>query len=127
MEKELGHINCELDGRYTHVRTHETNLGNFLCDIIMSAVEADCAILNGGSLRSDRIHPSGPFTLKDLRDILSFESELVVLEVTGKQVHELLENCLSKYEDIGGLLLVLKSQRNFKNIFKNSIKYDFKR
>ena len=83
LEKELGVINCELDGRYDSVRTRETNLGNFLCDIIVSAVIADCALLNGGSLRSDRIHPAGPFKFKDLRDILSFDSELVVVGVTG--------------------------------------------
>ena len=47
-------------------------------------MHADCAILNGGSLRSDRIHPKGPFLLKDLRDILSFDSELACAEVTGK-------------------------------------------
>ncbi len=102
LEKVLGHINAPLDGRYDKVRTGETNLGNFFCDIIMSSVEADCCILNGGSLRSDRIHPPGPFTLKDLRDILSFESELVLVEITGKKLHELLENCLSKYEETGG-------------------------
>lgn len=84
LEKEIGYINTPLDGRYTVVRTRETNLGNFLCDIVMTGVEADCCLLNAGSLRSDRIHPVGPFTLKDLRDILSFESELVVTSVTGR-------------------------------------------
>jgi hypothetical protein len=54
-----------------------------LCDILLKYVHADCAILNGGSLRSDRIHHSGSFLLKDLRDILSFDSELACVEVTG--------------------------------------------
>lgn len=84
LEKEIGYINTPLDGRYTIVRTRETNMGNFMCDIVMTGVEADCCLLNAGSLRSDRIHPVGPFTLKDLRDILSFESELVVTSVTGE-------------------------------------------
>ena len=91
-----------MDGRYVEVRTKETNLGNFFCDIIMSAVEADCALLNGGAFRSDRIHPAGPFKLRDLRDILSFESELVVVELTGKELHEVLEAGVEKYHDIGG-------------------------
>ena len=54
-----------------------------LCDILLKYVHADCAILNGGSLRSDRIHRAGSFLLKDLRDILSFDSELACVEVTG--------------------------------------------
>ena len=83
LEKELGIINTDLEGRYEKVRTCETNLGNFMCDILMNTVEIDCALLNGGSLRSDRIHPAGPFKFKDLRDILSFETELIVLSITG--------------------------------------------
>lgn len=102
LEKELGFINIPLDGRYNIIRTQETNLGNFFCDILMSAVNADCALLNGGAFRSDRIHPKGSFTLGDLRDILSFESELIVLEVTGEQLHQVLEHGVYRYEDIGG-------------------------
>lgn len=68
----------------------------------MSSVEADCTILNGGSLRSDRIHESGPFTRRDLRSILPFDCELVIVYLTGREIHELLESCFSKYELKGG-------------------------
>lgn len=83
MDEILGHINVPLDGRYNVVRTSETNLGNFLCDIILSNVCADCAIINGGSLRSDRIHLEGVFRKRDLRNILAFDSELVAVKITG--------------------------------------------
>ncbi len=83
LERELGVINVPLEGRTNIIRTRETNLGNFLCDIIMCAVEIDCALLNSGSFRSDRVHPVGPFKFKDLKDIVSFESELIVLSLTG--------------------------------------------
>ncbi len=102
MDKQIGFINTDLDGITENVRVKETNLGNFLCDIITSAVICDCCIINGGSLRSDRIHPAGPFTIRDLRDILSFESELIVVLIKGKQLHDLLENCISKYAQGGG-------------------------
>lgn len=68
----------------------------------MSSVEADCAILNGGSLRSDKIHPAGPFTRRDLRTILPFDCELVVVFLSGRELHQLLESCFSKYELKGG-------------------------
>jgi 5'-nucleotidase len=64
-------------------RKKETNLGNFLCDIIMCNVHADCAMINGGSLRSDKIHPEGVFKKRDLRAILPFGSELVAVKITG--------------------------------------------
>jgi hypothetical protein len=34
----LGDINVHLEGRFSHIRTQETNLGNFVCDILMNSV-----------------------------------------------------------------------------------------
>ena len=62
-------------------------MGNFFCDILMCAVHANCALLNGGAFRSDKIHPIGSFKVKDLESILSFNSELVVVTVTGKYIN----------------------------------------
>ena len=84
LDEELGRINVPLDGRSESVRNFETNLGNLLCDIVLNDVRAECAILNGGSLRSNQIHPAGVFKRRDLRNILPFGSELNVLSVTGK-------------------------------------------
>ncbi len=35
LDKILGYINCDLDGRFTTVRLKESNLGNFICDIVL--------------------------------------------------------------------------------------------
>ena len=40
-----------LDGRFQTVRTRESNLGNFVCDVWRKAANAQIAILNSGSLR----------------------------------------------------------------------------
>ena len=45
--------------------------GNFVCDIMRAAVQTDIAILNSGSLRSDTIHPPGPFKMKVMGNLLS--------------------------------------------------------
>jgi 5'-nucleotidase len=87
MEEVLGYINTSLDGRSDSVRNFETNLGNFMCDVILSAVSAECAIINGGSLRSNQIHPAGVFKRRDLRSILPFGSELSVIAMTGKKMN----------------------------------------
>ena len=81
---ELGEFECDLDGRFSSIRTSETNLGNFICDIMVASTNADLAILNSGTLRSDAIHPAGPFFLKDLLTILPMIDPLVLLEVTGQ-------------------------------------------
>ena len=34
--KELGEFECDLEGRFSLIRTQETNLGNFICDIMVN-------------------------------------------------------------------------------------------
>ena len=93
MDLVLGQFSCDLDGgssclavslerstslvsslacagRFASIRTQETNLGNFVCDIMLASTHSDCAILNSGTLRSDRIHPKGDFKLRDLVTIM---------------------------------------------------------
>lgn len=41
-----------------------------MCDIMRAATQTDIAILNSGSLRSDTIHPSGPFKMKVINNLL---------------------------------------------------------
>ena len=57
--------------------------GNFICDIVLGAVQADCCILNSGSLRSDTLHGKGLFRVRDLKAILPYPDSLLVIEVTG--------------------------------------------
>ena len=33
--KELDEFECDLEGRFSLIRTQETNLGNFICDIMV--------------------------------------------------------------------------------------------
>lgn len=101
----LGHMNVELEGRFSYVRTQETNLGNFICDILLEAVNADCAFLNSGSLRSDCVHPIGDFRVRDLKKILPFLDENVVLHVSGTKLHQALENGVSQYPKLEGRFL----------------------
>ena len=83
MAKELGVFDVELDGRFSSIRTMETNLGNFVCDIMVASTEADFALINSGTFRSDTLHPRGSFTIKDLLLILPMIDPLVLVEVSG--------------------------------------------
>ncbi|XP_078337101.1 mannosylglucosyl-3-phosphoglycerate phosphatase-like [Crassostrea virginica] len=102
MEEVLGYVNVELDGRFSAIRSRETNLGNFITDIMLEISQADCALLNSGTFRSDRIHPKGWFKLRDLLTVLPLVDELVVIEVTGQQLLEALENGVSAYPKLEG-------------------------
>ena len=84
------------------IRTQETNLGNFVCDIMVAATNADFALLNSGTFRSDCIHAAGPFFLKDLLKILPMIDALVLLEIKGNQIKECLENGVSMHPKLEG-------------------------
>lgn len=60
----LGNFTCELDARFAQIRTSETNVGNWICDIALAATGADVVMINSGTFRSDKIHEAGPFTMK---------------------------------------------------------------
>ncbi|VDI34790.1 5'-nucleotidase, partial [Mytilus galloprovincialis] len=92
MDEHLGFTHVDMDGRFKIIRKMETNLGNFVTDIMLEISKADCALLNSGTFRSDRIHPKGQFKLRDLLTILPLVDNLIVIECTGAEVVEALEN-----------------------------------
>ena len=60
----LTSIDCDLEGRFSYMRTQETNLGNLVTDIMKRATRSDIALLNSGTFRSDSIHEAGRFKVK---------------------------------------------------------------
>ncbi|KAH9361871.1 hypothetical protein HPB48_003720 [Haemaphysalis longicornis] len=102
MEEVIGHFAVDLDGRFSSIRTSETNLGNFISDVMLSSTHSDLAILNSGTLRSDRIHRKGAFTMRDLVTILPMMDPLIVLSATGDQILQALENGVSQYPKLEG-------------------------
>ena len=64
VKEVIGELDCELEGRFSELRTKETNLGNLITDIMRRATRADVALLNSGTMRSDTIHEAGDFKMK---------------------------------------------------------------
>lgn len=102
MEEVLGEFSVELDGRFSKIRTSETNLGDWVCDVMLSATGADAVIINSGTFRSDQVHSPGPFRMRDLVSIVPMRDPLVVLEVSGKTILDALENSVSGYPKLEG-------------------------
>lgn len=102
MGEVLGNFSVELNGLFSAIRTSETNLGNWVCDVVLSATGADVVIINSGTFRSDQIHPAGPFTMKDLVNIVPMRDPLIVVEVSGKDLLDALENAVSAYPKLEG-------------------------
>jgi len=92
LEKPIGYTAVPLDGRFTTVRTKESNLGNFVCDLMRYFYDADCALMASGTIRGDQIYPPGVLLLKDVLNCFPFEDPVIVIRVKGKAILEALEN-----------------------------------
>ncbi|KAI9716604.1 MAG: hypothetical protein M1828_007637 [Chrysothrix sp. TS-e1954] len=102
LNKAVGYTTAPLDARFTTVRLKESNLGNFVCDLMRLYYHADCTVMAGGTLRGDQVYPPGPLTAGDLLNCFPFEDPVVVLRVKGKAIWEALENGVSLYPALEG-------------------------
>ena len=102
LDKPVGYTVTALDGRFSTVRQRESNLGNFVCDLMRYYHAADCAMMAGGTIRGDQIYPPGVLRLKDLLNCFPFEDPVVLLRVRGKALLDALENGVSQLPALEG-------------------------
>lgn len=81
LQEVLGVLDVELDARFSEIRTHETNAGDFVCDAALAAVKADAVLINAGTLRADCVFAKGAFRQRDLERLLPFQTDLVVIGI----------------------------------------------
>ncbi|KAG2001873.1 hypothetical protein GB937_009896 [Aspergillus fischeri] len=102
LEKPVGYTVRPLDGRFSTVRQKESNLGNFVCDLMRFYYAADCAMMAGGTIRGDQIYPPGLLRLKDLLNCFPFEDPVVLLRIKGSALMDALENGVSQLPALEG-------------------------
>jgi 5'-nucleotidase len=98
LDQPVGRTAVTLEGRGPENRTHETNLGNFVADSYRKAMQADVALINGGSIRVDEVVPIGRLAVRDVLSILPFKSKLMKIEVDGALLREAIEHGVSQVE-----------------------------
>lgn len=103
LEKPIGWTATPLDSRFTTVRLKESNLGNFVCDIMRHHYGADCALMAAGTIRGDQVYAPGPIRVKEITDCFPFEDPVVVIKVKGKALWDALENGVSLYPALEGV------------------------
>ncbi|PBP20195.1 putative 5'-nucleotidase [Diplocarpon rosae] len=98
----LGYTAAPLDARFTTVRLKESNMGNFVCDLMRSHYGGDCGIMAAGTIRGDQIYPPGVLKVRDVMNCFPFEDPCVVIKVSGKAILAALENSVSLYPALEG-------------------------
>ncbi len=71
----------------------ESPLGSFAADVLRQAGKAEVGFTNAGGLRADL--PEGEITIGNVQDAFPFYNDLVVLEMTGRQIAQVLEQGLT--------------------------------
>jgi len=103
LDVTLGATTHELDSRSAMVRSQETAMGNLIADAIRDSTGADIAITNGGGIRANRQYAAGSsLSRRDILSELPFGNATVMVEITGKDVRDALENGLSQVDNRAG-------------------------
>ncbi len=102
LEVEVGVTSEPLDAVAEDVRSGESNLGNLFADAMRRQSGAEIAILNSGSIRSNRVYPPGRLTRRDLIAMHPFGGLACEVEVSGATIAAALENGFSRLgESVG--------------------------
>lgn len=96
--RKIGDSEIELithDGDKRLVRTTETNLGNLCADAIKTVTKVDIAYVNGGGIRAPI--EIGEVSFNDIFSVFPFNNQIVVAEMTGQKIRDMLEMSLMNY------------------------------
>ena len=96
---EVDLITKDKDGNRL-VRNNETNLGDLCAEAFRNAVDADIGYINGGSLRADI--PAGDVTFNNLLNVLPFNNTIVLAEISGQTIKDMIEMTMMYYPGEGG-------------------------
>lgn len=88
LSQPVGATQVNLDGDRETMWRQETNLANLVTDAIRAKTGAEIAFQNAGGIRAS-IAP-GPITYRDILTVLPFGNTLVLLDMTGSQIMDVL-------------------------------------
>ena len=96
---EVELITHDADGNRL-VRSAETNLGNLCAEAMRSLVNADIGYVNGGGLRSNI--SAGDVTFNDLLNVFPFNNTVVLAQISGQDIKDMLEMAMMKWPNENG-------------------------
>jgi 5'-nucleotidase len=108
----IGQTLVRLDGERACVRTRETNFSNLIADAMLEKSRLDggqIAFHHSGGIRLSI--PTGDITMGQVQNALPFAHGIVLLDLTGTQLKEVLENGVSDIENNSGRFLQVAGLR----------------
>ncbi|MBN1448246.1 MAG: bifunctional metallophosphatase/5'-nucleotidase [Bacteroidetes bacterium] len=84
VDSGFGEVIGELVHDWKRSSGAESNVGNWMTDVMRDFAKADVAFQNSGGIRKDL--PAGPITLRDIWEVSPFGNEFVTFTVTGAEL-----------------------------------------
>ena len=91
------------------VRKQETALGNLCADAFRGVMGADIGYINGGNLRSPI--EAGDVTFNNILDLLPFNNSVVVSEIRGQTLKDMMEMAMKTWPEENGAFPHLSGMR----------------
>lgn len=92
-DQKYGRVITRFNRELTHPnRYQETELGNLFSDILKTSLGLDIMLLGSGSIRKEVLGPI--VTLQDLMEIFPYDDAIYLVNVTGKQLRQMLKYML---------------------------------
>ena len=104
--EDIANTGVELEARKEVIRSKETNLANFIADLMRTEYDSDFSFVSCGSIRSNDVVPIGNFNQLTLKELWPFPGSSMVLQLTGQLIKEALEHDVSLYPGEGQFLAV---------------------
>lgn len=119
LSEHIGHAAVELDTRRDQIRGFENVFANYIADTLREHTGADIGLMNGGNIRGDTLYQVGTsLTRRTIALELPYRDSAVLLQLTGAQLLQALENGFSQYEmrrgrfpQVSGLDVVFDSRK----------------
>jgi len=101
--KVIGKTPVKLNGDRPDVRQKQTNLGTLLGEALLTKTvlnNTQIAVINGGGIRGSIA--AGEISIGDVLEAFPFSNTIIEVDLTGKQIKELLEYGVSQVDTLDG-------------------------
>ena len=105
LDRVIGYSDVDLEGRFVYLRSEETNLANWISDIVWTEHEdVDLCLINSGTLRYNSVISKGEITARMIANLLpqGDSDKIVIIKIPGWIVREMLENSVYAYPKLDG-------------------------
>lgn len=111
LDQPVARLASKLEGRNFKCRSQETQLGNLVSDAFRARFSSDIALTLGSSMRLDEELEPGVLSLRQAMQILPYENALVEVEISGRQLLQVLEHAVSSPEVVSERFLQISGFR----------------